>query len=68
MDEYAKQEAIEFSDFVGQQGVLNVLHADNKRYWVKMVGNGKFTTEQLYTLFIQQKNKGGENVPRDTVS
>ncbi len=59
MNEFAKQEAIEFAVFCANN-VLGVFPTDVKeREWYYQDKTGRYnkTTEQLYELFLQSKSK-----------
>ena len=59
MDEYAKQEAIDFAIFCANN-VLGVFPTDVKeREWYYQDKTGRYnkTTEQLYDIFLQSKGK-----------
>jgi hypothetical protein len=59
MNEYAKQEAIEFAVFCAKK-VLGVFPTDVKEsewYYQDKTGRYNKTTEQLYELFLQMKGK-----------
>lgn len=54
MDEYAKQQAIAFGEWVDVNAVRNGFHN-----WTVGCGESKkeYTSEQLYNQFIEQQNK-----------
>lgn len=58
MDEYAKQKAIAFGEWVDVNAVRNGFHK-----WTVGCGELKkdYTSEQLYNQFIEQQNKDNES-------
>ena len=57
MDEYAKQQAIGFAEWINGEMYECFLHIDeNVKFWHDVDGNGNLTTEELYSLYSQNKN------------
>lgn len=61
MDQYAKQEAIEFAAWTYESG-YTCYYIDDKRFWEGRKRPGKLirpplTDDQLSTIYLQSKNK-----------
>jgi hypothetical protein len=53
MDEYAKQEAIGFAEWIAEKGYkLRPYHG-----WINMESENYYTDNQLYTIYLNQKGK-----------
>lgn len=59
MDEYAKQQAIAFSEWIGKEGYFTMYNEKSRWRTVKAKYTCSWTTEELFNKFIEQQNKDG---------
>lgn len=57
MDEHAKNQAIDFAQWVDGKMYTCFLHTDEGvKHWHDMNEKGNLTTEQIYNLFLQSQS------------
>lgn len=53
MNQYAEQQSIAFAEWINGEMYECFLHSDeNVKFWHDWEGNGNYTTEDLYKIFI----------------
>ena len=53
-----QKQAVAFAEWINGEMYECFLHTDeNVKFWHDVNGNGNYTTEELYTLFLQSQSK-----------